>query len=212
MTTTLPRVNTLIEVAVLGGESYTSRVEDEAGARITVAAPLDLLVSDMPEVGARVTIGWTVQGRGRYAVPAKIVDTLRGAVSVWVVEITGPVELQQNRQFVRGGGGEAIHLERTGPTPAEGPVQGRVIDISERSVRGRFAEIEIKAGDSAAVRMVLDDEVVTFSGSVLRVYEQPDGSGTDVVAVYEADEAQAKVIRRYVLRQQMLARARTANA
>jgi hypothetical protein len=31
-----------------------------------------------------------------------------------------------------------------------------------------------------------------------------------VVAVFQADEAQARTIRRYVLRQQMLARARTA--
>jgi hypothetical protein len=210
-TATLPKINELIEVAVPGGESYQSRVEDDAGRQVTVAAPLNLLVSDMPEIGSKVAIRWTVHGRGRYAVPGKIVELRHGTVSLWVVEITGPTNLEQNRNFVRGGGGEPIQLERTGPTPGEEPVKGRVVDVSERSVRGRFAETDLKAGDTAAVRIVLDDVVVTVSGSVLRVVEQPDRTGTDVIAVFQADEAQAKVIRRYVLRQQMLARARTAD-
>jgi hypothetical protein len=86
------------------------------------------------------------------------------------------------------------------------------VDVSERSVRGRFKGMEIKAGDPVEVRLVLDDDVVEVGGTVLRVIEQPELKVIDVVVVYDPDESQATVLRRYVMRQQLLARARTANA
>jgi hypothetical protein len=47
---------------------------------------------------------------------------------------------------------------------------------------------------------------------VLRVVDKPDDKAHGVVIVFEPGEAQATVIRRYVLRQQLLARAREARS
>jgi hypothetical protein len=212
MTTMLPKVNTLVEVAVLGGERYGSRVEDGHGTRLTVAAPLNLLVSDIPATGTPVTVRWAGGARGRFSAPMRIAETRSGGMALWILEVTGPVQVEQNRRFVRGGGGEPIHLERRGDTPGPGPVRGRIIDLSERSVRGRFKDIEIQVGDEAGVRLVLDEEMLDMSGSILRVVYEPGEDATDVVAVYEPGEVQATAIRRYVLRQQMLDRARLADS
>jgi hypothetical protein len=176
---------------------------------MTISAPARLLVSDLPAVGTEVTVRWSAGARGRLAAPSRVVSVRNGTLSTWVVEITGPVQVEQNRRFVRGGGGEVLDLERRGAT-GPGPVRGRVVDVSERSVRGRFTAIEIKAGDAAGIRMVLDDQVLDLSGSVLRVIENSDSPDVDVVAIFEPDEAEATAIRRYVMKLQMLERARTA--
>lgn len=205
----LPEVNALVELAILGGEAYPSRVDDRRGDLLTVVAPLNLLVSDVPEIGRQLTVRWSAGRRGRYAAPAKLVETRHEQVSTWDVEITGPAEIEQNRRYVRGGGGELVRL-RLALTPDDPPLDGRVVDVSERSVRSRLRNPPFRTGDPVEVRMELDDEVIEVEGSVLRVIEQPEPHVADVVVLYEPEEAQATVIRRYVLRQQMLARARAA--
>jgi hypothetical protein len=207
----LPEVNALIELAIFGGEAYPSRIEDVDGNRVSVAAPLNLLISDTPEVGRQVTLRWPAGPRGRYAAPATIVAIHHDRVATWDVEITGEPAIEQNRRYVRGGGGEPLRLQRT-LSPEDPVVEARVVDISERSVRGRFTKLDVKAGDPVDVRLVLDDEVIEVSGTVLRVIEQAEPHVADVVVVYEPDESQATTIRRYVMRQQLLARARAANA
>ena len=205
----MPEVNTLIELAIIGGEAYSSRVEDRHGERITVAAPLDLLVADVPEIGREVTLKWPLGGRGRCSTTGQIVDVHHGLVATWEVKVTGQFRIEQNRRYVRGGGGEPIRLRRA--LDAEDPtVQGRVIDLSERSVRCRVSDLTIKAGDPVATWIGLDDEVIEVGGSVLRVVDKPDEKAHGIVVVFEPGEAQATAIRRYVMRQQLLARAREA--
>jgi hypothetical protein len=206
-----PEVNTLIELAVLGGENYASRVENQQGERITVAAPLDLLVADVPQVGRAVTLKWPVGGRGQCSATGQIVEVHRGHVATWEVKVTGQFRIEQQRRFVRGAGGEPIRLRRT-LTDDDPVVEGRVIDLSERSVRCRVSGLDIKAGDPVDSWIALDDDVIEVSGSVLRVVDKPDDKAHGVVIVFEPGEAQATVIRRYVLRQQLLARAREARS
>jgi hypothetical protein len=207
----VPEVNTLIELAVLGGGAYRSRVDDRDGSRLTVAAPLNLLVSDLPAIGLRLTVRWPAGRRGRYAAPARVVGFHHDQVATWDIELTGPAEIEQNRQYVRGGGGEPIRLRRT-LSPDDPPADSWVVDLSERSVRGRFAKGTFRPGDPVAVRIVLEEDVIEVEGSVLRLIEHPEPQEVDVVVLYEPDESQATTIRRYVLRQQMLTRARTAGA
>jgi hypothetical protein len=206
-----PEVNTLIELAVLGGEAYASRVEDRHGERITVAAPLDLVIGDLPQVGREVTLMWPIGGRGRCSATGQIVEVHRGHVSTWEVKVTGQSRIEQNRRFVRGGGGEPIRIRRT-LTDQDPTVQGRVVDLSERSVRCRVSGLEIKAGDPVDSWIALDDDAIEVSGSVLRVVDKPEDKAHGIVVVFEPDEAQATVIRRYVLRRQLLARARDARS
>jgi hypothetical protein len=205
-----PDVNTLIELAVVGGDAYPSRVEDRQGDRITIAAPPDLLVADVPEIGRSVTLRWPAGARGRYYVPAEVVDVHHDRITTWDVKINGSLGIEQNRRYVRGGGGEPIRIQRT-LTPEDPAVDGRVVDLSERSVRGRVGSCDVKAGDPVTTRVVLDDDVIEVSGTVLRVIDRPEDKAAGVVVVFDPDEHQATVIRRYVLRQQLLARARAAS-
>jgi hypothetical protein len=205
----LPEVNALIELAIFGGEAYPSRVEGREGDRLVVAAPLNLLISDLPEVGRMLTVRWPAGVRGRHAAPAKITEVHHDRVATWEVQVTGPPVIEQNRRYVRGGGGEPMRLQRM-LSPDDPVVDARVVDISERSARGRFKDLKIRAGDPVSARIVLDDDVIDVTGTVLRVIEQPEPKVVDVVIVYDPDEAQATAIRRYVLRQQTLARARGA--
>jgi hypothetical protein len=204
-----PEVNTLIELAVFGGEAYASRVEDRQGERITVAAPLDLKISDLPQVGREVILKWPVGGRGRCSATGQIIEVNRGHVATWEVKVTGQFRIEQARRFVRGGGGEPVRMRRT-LTDEDPTVEGRVIDLSERSVRCRVSGLEIKAGDPVDSWITLDDDVIEISGSVLRVVDKPDDKAHGIVVVFEPGEAQATAIRRYVLRRQLLARARDA--
>jgi hypothetical protein len=202
-----PEINALVELTVVGGEAYASRVEDRQGDLITVAAPLDLLVADVPEIGRQVVLRWTAGARGRYVAPAEVVEVHHEQVSTWEIKITGQLWIEQNRRYVRGGGGEPIRLRRM-LEPEDPAVDGRVVDISERSVRGQVGRFEVKAGDPVVARIVLDEDVVEVEGYVLRVLDQPEHVGAGVVVIFEPDEHQATVIRRYVLRQQLLARTR----
>jgi hypothetical protein len=204
-----PEVNTLVELAVVGGEAYASRVEDREGDRIIVAAPLDLLVADVPDIGRQLTLKWPAGARGRFYAPVEVVEVHHRHVATWEVKITGQLGIEQNRRYVRGGGGETIRMRRT-LTPEDPPVEGRVVDLSERSVRGHVGGFDGKAGDPVVSRMVLDDDVIEVEGNILRVIDASEHRGAGVVVVFEPDEAQATVIRRYVLRQQLLARTRGA--
>lgn len=201
----LPEINTLIELDLFGDAPYRSRIEDRHGDRLTVAAPLDLRISDLPQIGRPLTIRWGAGLRGRHVLPARIAAIRHEHVATWDVTATGEPEIEQNRRFVRGGGGEPVRLKPT-RTPDEPAVDARVVDLGEGSVRARVTSVAVNTGDPVDIRMVLDEDIVELTGTVLRVV--PAQSDTDVIVVFEPAEPQATIIRRYVLRQQLLTRTR----
>lgn len=198
----IPAVNTLVEVSILGGDSYRSRVEDAGPGLITVAAPLNLPAQDRPEAGTQVTIRWTAGARGRYAAPARLVELIRGAVPRWVTRPSGPVAVEQSRQYVRGGGGEPVVLLRHNPDDPS-PVTGYVVDLGEGGLRARFTGTEITVGERVVVTLILDGDTIDAPG---RAYRAAAGPGAQVVIVFDLGERQAQVIRRYVIRDQMRSR------
>ena len=120
--------------------------------------------------------------------------------------MTGTPEIQQDRRFVRGGGGELIEL-----WPAEEPagvIRGVVVDLAEASVRARFSHVSVADGDEVGIRLTLDPEAVEVTGRVLRKRTDQAEDVVEVIALYEPEEATAQVIRRYVLRCQAQARQR----
>ena len=106
---TLPAINSLVQVSVSGGDSYRSRVEDAGDGLVTVAAPLDLPVTDIPELGTPLAVRWGAGARGRYVLTGPLVEILTGTPPRWVMRPDGPPRIEQTREFVRGGGDEA-HL------------------------------------------------------------------------------------------------------
>jgi hypothetical protein len=93
-----------------------------------------------------------------------------------------------------------------------------VHDLSERSVRAHFSDVDLRPGEEMLLRLQLGDEVVQFPAIAYRVAQirqQVPVRGplvTEMVAIFEQDERQATIIRRYVMRLQLQARREAAAA
>ncbi|GAB2689313.1 PilZ domain-containing protein [Thalassiella azotivora] len=243
-----------VELALAAGDdvrSYTTWVDKADGYWMSVFTPHDVLVGDLPAVGTTMMLRWH-SPRGRYEVDAEFLGADVDGGRQWELELGDEITLTQNRQYVRGGGGELVRMRmrtvddlvatapgpvpaprvpdepadradgpapdasddvapqepvRTGPDPTV-PVDGVVVDLSERGARCRFREVGLLTGDPVSITLQLDGETVTLDGDVLRVIPDAPGGRTDVVAVYEPDEDVAARIRRHVLQAQLRERQR----
>lgn len=164
---------------------------------------LSLALDDVPPLGSVVTLRWPAGPRGTYSVRATVTALDENRADF---KITHKPAVEQRRMFVRGGGGESVLLVR-----ADAPESvGLVHDISERSVRAHFSDVDdLRPGQEMRLRVQLDNDVVEFPATALRVSairQQVPVRGplmVEMVAIFEQDERQAKIIRRYVLRQQV---------
>jgi hypothetical protein len=201
----LPDADTLVEMTAAGDPVRGVRVVHAQGGVVT----LSLALAAVPPVGADVTLRWPAGDRGRYAQEAQVVGVDENRVDV---QATGPGRIEQQRNFVRGGGGEQVLLLRAG----EPDTLGWIRDISEQSVRAHFADVPLSEGDEFRLRIQLDSEVIEVDAAATKVASlrqslpQRGPMSVEVVALLAADEALAQTIRRYVMRQQLLTRARNA--
>ncbi|GLY01078.1 MULTISPECIES: hypothetical protein [Actinoplanes] len=181
-----------------------------AGVRVVhvdePAVIISMAADQAPLPGDTVTLRWPAGPRGRYAARASVLDATKDRVELRQV---GDPVVEQFRDFVRGGGGESILLVRPGETESIGWVH----DISERSVRAHFTDVDLRPGNRMVLRIQLGPETVEFPATAVKVSamrQQVPFRGplsVEMVAVFEQDERQAKIIRRYVLRNQLLSRA-----
>jgi hypothetical protein len=170
----------------------------------TLTLSLPLAEAEL-KVGSVVVLRWPAGPRGRYTQQGTVRKTDENRIDVTML---GDPEIEQLRNFVRGGGGESIVLVQ-----ADEPQRvGQVHDLSERSVRASFSDVDLRPGEEMLLRLQLGDEVVEFPATAYRVAQirqQVPVRGplvTEMVAIFEQDERQAKIIRRYVMRLQLQAR------
>ncbi len=208
MSVHLPRVGSVVEITLEGPDAptYRSRLEDVEGTRLSVSVPADPRLADASGLACAATVRWSAGPRGSARAPARLSFT-SGARASLVIELTGPVELEQNRRFVRGGGFETIELRREHSSDPD-TYTGWVADLSEASVCGRFPNLRVEVGESVWVQMDIDGTAVSGLGQVLKAGEGPVTGTTSVVVGYHLDEAHASAIRRYLLRHQALQRSR----
>ncbi|MEU8656704.1 hypothetical protein [Actinoplanes philippinensis] len=193
----------------IGAETLTEvRVVRVAETTVTLSLPL---AEAQLAVGSVVVLRWPAGPRGRYTQQATVRRTEENRIDV--TPLADP-QIEQLRNFVRGGGGESILLVR-----ADDPQRvGRVHDLSERSVRAYFSDVDLRPGEEMLLRLQLGDDVVQFPATAYRVAQirqQVPVRGplvTEMVAIFEQDERQAKIIRRYVMRLQSQARREAAAA
>jgi hypothetical protein len=201
----LPDVGTLVEM--------TASDEPVPGVRV-VQTDGDLLIlslapADVPRAGAPVTLRWPAGLRGRFVRTGTVTEVDENRVAV---EITGATGIEQQRNFVRGGGGEQVLLRR----PGHPDVPGWIRDISEQGARAHFADVDLRDGDDFVLQVLLERDVVEVEATAANVASLRQSiprrgpMSVEVVAVFTVDETQAQTIRRYVLRQQLLSRGRTA--
>ncbi|GIH81483.1 PilZ domain-containing protein [Planobispora longispora] len=204
----LPDVNALVELSLPDGRSYPTRVEDADGLVIKVAAPRGVGDIDVPVLGSAVSLHWTGP-RGLYTAPGTLAAIERDRVTLWAVEADGNVDYYSRRTAVRVAAGEPIRLLDL----AEGSevFHGRFVDISERGVRCHGAAAGLSVEQPVLVKMVLDNNLLALEGSVLTVSD-PEGDDVTTVVIYDPPDAQAQVIRRYVLNAQIRARKAAADS
>ncbi|MEP7764661.1 PilZ domain-containing protein [Sanguibacter sp. 25GB23B1] len=219
---TLPTAGEPIEVSTSDERSYTTWVDQCDGRYMRVFAPHDLLVVDLPGPGSVVVVRWH-SPRGRHHVEAVFLERRGDGGLQWILEVEGDLRITQDRQFVRGAGGEPITLVRLDPEPVEDPeddtparppaevATGVVVDLSERGVRARFEVLDLEAEDLVTVDLTLDDTTLSIIGSVLRLFPGARGVPPEVVVVFDTEEATATRLRRYVLQSQLRARQAAAD-
>ncbi|WP_433055912.1 PilZ domain-containing protein [Dactylosporangium sp. CS-033363] len=200
--TTLPAINALVDVVLMDGEAYQSRVEDFSGKRLTVAAPFGVMDADVPKLGASMELAW-VAGDRRQAVDVRLVELGRERPPRWSLEAVGSIRLQTRRNYVRGGGGEWVEVVHGGTT-----YHGRIIDLSEGGARCRLTEDRFERDDRVDIKVALETETITLNGTVLFVRRDPENATYDVIITYESSELVGRAIRGYVLRKEMEERRR----
>jgi hypothetical protein len=179
-------------------EPMRGRVDFIRGPELTLKISA---VAVPPPDDALVTLRWSAGPRGRWAVTAIVLRV--SEQTVWLKLVDSPA-IEQVRRFARAGGGERVWVRKPG-TDVEVP--GSVQDLSEQGIRARFEGKQARPGQPVHIRLQLDDDTIELTGTVLdsRVHHE-----VEIVITFEPDEAQAQLIRRYVLRQQLLVRARHA--
>lgn len=200
----LPADGSYIEMTSYGETLPEVRVVQATGTIIT----LSLAKSDLPPANSRVELRWAAAPRGRYAIDADVVSIDGNRVEV---HFNGEPAVVQSRHYVRGGGGEPVMLIR----PDHEDALGRVHDLSEHAVRAHFTDVHVVPGEEMLLRIQLGDEVVELPARTTKVSsmrQQVPRRGpisVEMVAVFEAqDDTQARIIRRYIMRSQLAARAR----
>jgi hypothetical protein len=202
----LPDPGTSVELTAPDADPVTGVRVVQTDADLVI---LSLAAATVPAAGTAVTLRWAAGARGRYVRTGTVAEVDENRIAV---ETTGVTDIEQQRNFVRGGGGEEVLLRR----PGHPDVTGWIRDISEHSVRAHFADVELAGGDRIVLRVRLDSDVVevdatvTKTGSLRQSLPRNGPMSVEVVALFDADEQLAQAIRRYVLRQQLLTRTRSA--
>jgi hypothetical protein len=204
MTTTqvLPDAGSYVEMTADDEQAARVRVVRAEGAGLTLSAPL----AAVPGVGAAVTLRWSAAPRGRYVLACAVLGVDENRMEL---EVRGEPMLEQHRHFVRGGGGEQVTLHRPGFTDATGWIR----DISEHSMRAHFAGTNVRDEEEVQLHIELGNEsidVIAVAAKVAAMPQQvpPGPMSVEVVAIFATDESQARIIRRYVMKQQLLSRTR----
>lgn len=201
----LPEPSAIVEMTAADDPVTGVRVAHAEGETLT----LSMAQATVPPLGAKVTLRWPAGLRGRYTREALVTAVEENRVTV---RAAGPLQIEQHRNFVRGGGGERVFLVRPGRPDAEGWIR----DISEQSIRAYFADVELAEGDEVGLRMLLDPDLVEMTATVSMAaclpqrVPLPGSLSVEFVAVFAGNEPQAQLIRRYVLRHQLLTRSRTS--
>ena len=161
-----PEEQTEAEITLAGrGVSVSSRVEVVQNEYISVRPSVGEFVEQVVvKVGDLVEFFWKT-GDSQRAMPAEITDVDTGAVVRWRMRTTGPAEISQRRQAVRGR--ISVPVEA-----AYGSIEleGTSIDLSEAGIRAEFEGMGAppEAGARLGLVVHLDDGDIRTRAEVVR--------------------------------------------
>jgi hypothetical protein len=161
-----PEEQSEAEVTLTGrGISVSTRVEYVGDGVISVRPSVGEYVEQVvATVGDRVEVFWK-SGEDTRAVPAEVLSADAGAVPRWRLQITGPAEISQRRQAVRGR--VSVPLE-IGYGSVE--MTGETVDLSENGMRAAADGFGVPPEQGATLDLViqLEDGPLKVKGEVVR--------------------------------------------
>jgi hypothetical protein len=201
-TSEIPESGAIVELTTAGDPVSGVRVIRTEGELIVLSMPL----AAVPGEGSVATLRWSAGARGRYALTVNVLAVDDTRVDV---RPAAAAQLEQFRHFVRGGGGEPVLLRMDGHEDAYGWIR----DISEQGVRAHFAGLEVQENEEFTVVIELGRDLIELKAAAVKVARlrqqvPPGPMSVELVAIFRPDEKQARIIRRYVMHQQLLSRTR----
>lgn len=161
-----PEEQSEVELTLTGrGISVTARVEVVSGEVFAVRPSVGEFVDQVVvKVGDPVEVFWKSEETQR-ARPAEVIEVLTGAVVRWRVRATGPSEISQRRQAVRG----RVQVPVTAGI-GRFELKGTTIDLSEAGLRAEFegAGAPPEAGARLDLALTLEDGVTNIKAEVVR--------------------------------------------
>jgi PilZ domain len=196
-TTELPAVGTSMFLVLGEGVNFRSRLESVDGDTFTVAAPLETAGPAALTPGQEFDLFWASTST-RYVLPTRLVAVSDEAPFRWQLAPTEPPRQSNRREYVRGGGGAAVHLAGD-----DHQIEGALLDISEGGLRCWIDQpATLAPGDHLRATVRLGDAgEVELSGTILTVRRAPHGDpGQHVVLTFgNTEESLAQMIRLYVM-------------
>jgi hypothetical protein len=162
-----PEEQSEAEVTLTGrGISVSTRVEFVGDGVLTVRPSVgDFVEQIVATVGDRVEVFWK-SGEETRALPAEVLQADAGAAPRWRLQITGPAEVSQRRQAVRGR--VSVPLE-IGYGSVE--ITGETVDLSENGMRASAEGFGVPPEQGSTLDLVaqLEDGALRVKGEVVRV-------------------------------------------
>jgi hypothetical protein len=162
-----PEEQSEAEVTLTGrGISVSTRVEFVGDDVLTVRPSVsDYVEQIVASVGDRVEVFWKA-GEETRALPAEVLQADAGAAPRWRLKITGPAEVSQRRQAVRGR--VTVPLE-IGYGSVE--MTGETVDLSENGMRAAAEGFGIPPEQGSTLDLVaqLEDGPLRVKGEVVRL-------------------------------------------
>jgi hypothetical protein len=162
-----PEEQSEAEVTLTGrGISVSTRVEYVGDGVLTVRPSVgDYVEQIVAAVGDRVEVFWK-SGEETRALPAEVLSADGGAAPRWRLQVTGPSEVSQRRQAVRGR--LTVPLE-IGYGNVE--MAGETVDLSENGMRASAEGFGIppERGSALDLLVQLEDGPLKVKGEVVRV-------------------------------------------
>lgn len=183
---TWPGVNANLTIAKAEAWNLPTRVEDVSDSMIAIAAPrLPAGLLEIPEDGEPFDVFW-VGERGVLALPTVFRDRGIDNVRLWWLEVTGPVELRQRRDFVRARAatGWPVRVRLEWVLPEHGTAEGELLDLSEGGLRARMHVPSVPVQASVAILLTVAEGTDELHGPTSGVdVTEFDFLGTVVRAV-----------------------------
>lgn len=193
----LPEIGSQVFLAIGEGANFRSRLEAVGNGTFSVAAPLETAGPSALAPGHEFQIFWAPP-RTRIVLPCRLVQITDNAPFQWRLEPVGTPQVSNRREFVRGGGGAAVHLTAAEDDRAS-EAEGRLVDISEGGLRCRITQpLPVRVGDEMRAVVWLGSGEVELTGRVHTVRDDGDGV-QQLILLFRTQEAVAQMIRQYII-------------